>query len=177
MHGSRMWKNSDALASLRQFNDVVLLGDDGYGIETWLMIPYRNPVDPMQRAYDRLFKREWVIIERCFGQLKRRFLILQYVCRVLSQRIPSIIICCFVLHNVAKHLIDVGFVGNEEGVNGEDAPIDVGELRQRGCHKRSDIEARIPSCLRLDWFSCCISGKLFQLRSVSSTCLSHFLLL
>lgn len=145
VHDSRIWKNSDARTSLRQFNDAVLLGDDGYGIEPWLMTPYRNPVEPMQRAYNRLFKRERVIIERCFGQLKRRFPILQYTCRVLSQKIPSIIICCFVLHNVAKYLQDDDFVGNEngeEGVNIEDAPIDEGELRQRGCQKRSSI-ARI----------------------------------
>jgi hypothetical protein len=70
--------------------NVMMLGDDGYGIEPWLMTLYRNTVKPMQRAYNRLFKRERVIIERCFGQLKRRFPILQYACRVLSQRIlPS----------------------------------------------------------------------------------------
>jgi hypothetical protein len=45
----------------------------------------------------------------------------------------SIIVCCFVLHNVAKHLQDVR---NEEGVSIDThghAPIDEGELPQRDC--------------------------------------------
>ncbi|CAH1969283.1 unnamed protein product [Acanthoscelides obtectus] len=68
--------------------------------------PFRNPTPGAEINYNKLLKQERVIIERCFGQLKRRFHILQYVCRVKLENVPKIIIACIVLHNVAKSLGD-----------------------------------------------------------------------
>ncbi|CAH2003598.1 unnamed protein product [Acanthoscelides obtectus] len=59
--------------------------------------------------YNKLVKQKRVIIERCFGQMKCRFHILQYVCRIKLENVPKIIIACIVLHNVAKSLGDPDF--------------------------------------------------------------------
>ncbi|KAJ3661855.1 hypothetical protein Zmor_006234 [Zophobas morio] len=87
----------------RTFNNVVLLGDQGYGIEKCLMRPYKNPTTPSEETINNLLKRERVIIERCFGQLKQRFATLQNAIRLSLPIIPSFIVACFVLHNVAKY--------------------------------------------------------------------------
>ncbi|CAH1976560.1 unnamed protein product [Acanthoscelides obtectus] len=89
--------------------NVVLLGDDGYGIEPCLMTPFRNPTPGAEINYNKLLKQERVIIERCFGQLKCRFPILQYVCRAKWENVPKISIACIVLHNAVKSLGDPDF--------------------------------------------------------------------
>ncbi|CAH1986388.1 unnamed protein product [Acanthoscelides obtectus] len=69
-----------------------------------LSYAFRNSTPGAEINYNKLLKQERVITERCFGQLKRRFPILQYVCRVKLENVPKIIIACIVLHNVAKSL-------------------------------------------------------------------------
>ncbi|CAH1966428.1 unnamed protein product [Acanthoscelides obtectus] len=78
---SRIWRNSQTRSQLINKANV-LLGDFGYGIEPCLMTPFRNPTPGAEINYNKLLKQQRVIIERCFGQLKCRFPILQYVCRV-----------------------------------------------------------------------------------------------
>uniref|UniRef100_A0A8D8UXJ5 DDE Tnp4 domain-containing protein n=1 Tax=Cacopsylla melanoneura TaxID=428564 RepID=A0A8D8UXJ5_9HEMI len=95
-------------------DNFVLLADSGYGIEPSLMTPYRNPMENDEIAFNNLLKKERVIIERCFGQVKRRFPILQYMVRVKLDRVPRIIVCCFILHNIAKYLQDEEFLESEE---------------------------------------------------------------
>nr|CAH7715388.1 unnamed protein product [Callosobruchus chinensis] len=54
-----------------QRSNALLLGDEGYGIAPWLMVPFGNPNTLAEHAYNNLFTKERVIIERCFGQLKQ----------------------------------------------------------------------------------------------------------
>ncbi|CAH2009012.1 unnamed protein product [Acanthoscelides obtectus] len=88
VHDSRIWRNSQTRSQLINKANV-LLGDDGYGIEPCLMTPFRNPTPGAEINYNKLLKQERVIIERCFGQLKRRFPILRYVCRVKLENVPK----------------------------------------------------------------------------------------
>ena len=83
------------------------------------MTPWRNPVTLEQRHYNKIFCKERVIIERCFGQLKARFPVLQYKVRSKIEKVPSIITCCVVLHNIAKFLKDDVFDLPEEPGNFE----------------------------------------------------------
>ncbi|XP_030762186.1 putative nuclease HARBI1 [Sitophilus oryzae] len=73
VHDARIWRNCDIRLTMQHIPGAVLLGDDGYGLERWLITPFRNPNNALERAYNRLLKKERVIIERCLGQLKRRF--------------------------------------------------------------------------------------------------------
>jgi hypothetical protein len=107
VHDSRIWKNATVgIFIANSITDALLLGDEGYGIAPWLMTPYRDPALPEERSFSRIHKKERVVIERCFGQMKRRFPILQGRVRVHLQIIPSVIIACFVMHNVSKYLKD-----------------------------------------------------------------------
>lgn len=149
VHDCRIWKNSSVRDVLSGFKNTVLLGDEGYGLEPWLMTPYRNAVQNSHKNFNRLLKKERVIIERCFGQLKRRFPILQYVCRVAASNVPTIIVCCFVLHNVAKYLHDDDFTDDTQDLNEDDSDGEQEEcttereILMRGREKREQIATLI----------------------------------
>lgn len=72
VHDSRIWSNSEIYNIARntfENSQALLLADEGYAIPPWLMVPFRNPNTPQEHAYNNLFTKERVIIERCFGQL------------------------------------------------------------------------------------------------------------
>lgn len=114
VHDSRIWKNSSAHEMMQRTTNTVLLGDSGYGIMPYLMKPFSIVENAEQAAFNRLLKKERVIIEHAFGQLKRRFPILKYVCRVKLENIPKVIVACAVLHNIAKYLGDEDFEDADE---------------------------------------------------------------
>lgn len=84
------------------------VGDSGYAIEPWMLIPYDDAPTAAQRAYNATQMQARSIIERAFGQLKGRFRCLsQY--RVLHYRprkAGRIVNACTVLHNIAIHFRD-----------------------------------------------------------------------
>lgn len=141
VHDARIWKNSDIYRVMERYmGEALLLGDSGYGIAPWLMTPFTPPVTPIQTSFNRCLTRERVIIERCFGQLKQRFPMLQHKLRIKTENIPSFIVCCFILHNVAKRLNDEDFepIAEEiDGNNDDDFPH-YGEqaIRNRGQQRR-----------------------------------------
>lgn len=105
------------------------------------MTPYRRPNTPQEIAYNNLFTKERVIIERCFGQLKRRFPILNHV-RVKLDKVPAITISCAVLHNIAKYLRDPNHFEGDEGnqIDEFEDDLEEGNLRRLGQRKRDDIK-------------------------------------
>ena len=143
VHDSRIWKNSQVCLKLRMHCNAVVLGDDEYGIEPWLMTPFQTPRIPAEVKYNQVFKRERVIIERCFRQLKRQFPFLQYVCRVKLENVPKVITTCFILHNIAKSLSDPNFASDDEIPEIDDENYDnnpaEGDFRQQGQEIRRNI--------------------------------------
>ena len=107
VHNLRIWRAYDALNIIRRDGvNAVLPADSGYGAVPCLMVPYRIPQTPQEMPYNRCITKERVIIERYFGQLNQRFSIPQHTVRLSSEKIPKLIICYFVLHNIAKYLQD-----------------------------------------------------------------------
>lgn len=144
VHDSRIWHNS-GIKEMMQANrfGALLIGDEGYGISPYMMTPYRKPVQPHEKIYNKLHTKERVIIECAFGKLKARFPILKGKVRLKTERIPTIIVCCFILHNVAIHLNDPGFEDSDEEFELPDEQFQVsagqGNLRIRGINRRNDI--------------------------------------
>ena len=107
VHDSRILRCSDIPNIMQSTGgDFLLLGDSGYPIKPWLMVPFKNPETPAQQIFNQVFTKERVIIERCFGQLKKRFPMLAGVVRVATKQVPKFIVACAVLHNVSKYLHD-----------------------------------------------------------------------
>ncbi|CAH1985653.1 unnamed protein product [Acanthoscelides obtectus] len=144
---SSMWRNSQTRSQLINKVSVELLGDDGYGIEPCLMTSFRNPTPGAEINYNKLLKQESVIIERGFGQLKRLFLILQYVCRVKLENVLKIIIAYIVLHNVAKSLGEPDFELVEQDPDEDEGNHENDELplRQVGQQIRRNLAIIINS--------------------------------
>lgn len=103
VHDSRIFKNSEMYNKLSTGQiDGILLGDNGYSLTPFLLTPFLNPESDEQVFYNRVHKRARCTIERAFGQLKKRFSCLQRGLRCDLDRISSVIVACFILHNLAK---------------------------------------------------------------------------
>jgi hypothetical protein len=99
------------------------------------MTPYKHPGTPEERSYNKCHKKERVIIERCFGQLKKRIPILQGRVRLQLRKVPGVIVACCVLHNIAKYLQDPDdFPDYVETLLGDDEAADIYDerIRRRG---------------------------------------------
>ena len=69
------------------------------------MTPHKEPLNaPQERSYNNCLKRECLIIERCFGQLKRRFPILQGRVRIHLNLVPSVDCCFLCAFNTKKRI-------------------------------------------------------------------------
>lgn len=135
----RIWKNSEMCRILRGNTcRALLLADEGYGVIPWLMTPFRNPDTPAEQSYNRLHK-ERIIIERCFGQLKQRFPILHHKIRLATEKIPRVITCCFILHNIAKHLRDQDFEVDLQPPGVLPVLLDHENATRRGIERRLEI--------------------------------------
>ena len=107
VHDSRVFRNSRVYDKLMNRElDGILLGDSGYPLLPFLLTPYRNPVGNVQTNFNYVHSRVRNGIERSFGQLKRRFACLQNPLRIKIDRIPSTILVCAILHNIAKDYHD-----------------------------------------------------------------------
>ncbi|XP_049773030.1 uncharacterized protein LOC126161318 [Schistocerca cancellata] len=70
------------------------------------------------------------------------------MCRVALPNAPTIIACCFILHNVAKHLQGEDFEDtaqdlHEDGDNEEEEPLTEADILRRGHQRRQEIAALI----------------------------------
>ena len=82
----------------------MLLGDSGYACTPYLQTPYPHPQTRSEERYNGAHKTTRCIIERSFGVLKRRFHILHCEIRMAPDRACTMIVACFVLHNIAVSL-------------------------------------------------------------------------
>lgn len=153
VHDARIWKNSDIKGILADNpSGAIVLADEAYPIAPWLMTPFKNPASAEQRSYNILHTRERVIIERVFGQAKQRFPILQSKIRMSTERVPQMIVACFVLHNVAKVLNDEDFEFPERSQQQNDIQLnreyeDGNTIRLRGKRRRDAIASHIKNLL------------------------------
>ena len=105
VHDSRILRVSPVPGIMRG-SGALLLGDAGYPIKPWLMTPYKSATTQPQTRFNTMLSHERVSIERVIGQLKRRFPILKDRVRIKTDRVPILIACCAMLHNISKFLDD-----------------------------------------------------------------------
>ena len=150
VHDSRIWYNSPTYPIM--FNNeerVCLLGDSGYGVTPWTLTPFKNPTTNTEKYFNTIHARERVIIERCFGQLKKRFPMLNYTIRLKTDRVCRYIMSGFILHNCAKILNDQDEHFDEIDIAEEVVMPELyaepnnAEIRRRGIQFRNEIATLI----------------------------------
>lgn len=103
VHDSRILRESRLADEFDQRqHDGILLGDSGYQCKTWLLTPFTNPQNAAERNYNRAHTGTRNIIERTFGNWKRRFHCLHGELRYTPRKACAIIAATAVLHNIAK---------------------------------------------------------------------------
>lgn len=108
----------------------ILLGDNGYGCQTWLLTPFLNPVGDVQKKFNVAHKKTRCVIERAFGMWKRRFHVLHSEIRMSPIRACRVIAACAVLHNIAKSRNDDEDFDDDEISDDEDDIPPPGRTRQ-----------------------------------------------
>ena len=105
-HDSYVWQN----CSLKQqfvrgdYGDNYLLGDSGYPLRPFLVVPFLQPTTPQERAFNSALKRTRVTVECAFGLLKMRFRCLDRsggALQIQPDRVCNIVHACSILHNIA----------------------------------------------------------------------------
>lgn len=115
-HDSFVWRSS--MASAKMVNEherdpntrLFLLGDSGYPLQPWLMVPVPNARTPAELYYNQIHSKTRNKVERCIGVLKNRFrcLIYEQKLRYSHLKASRIINSCAVLHNYlcSRHVDD-----------------------------------------------------------------------
>lgn len=78
----------------------IILGDSGYPCKNWLMTPFLNPADDLEKKFNYAQKKTRVLVECAIGRLKRRFGILHQEVRLSLDITPATVITCVILHNI-----------------------------------------------------------------------------
>ena len=84
-----------------RYGNSFLIGDAGYTLSSYLMIPLANPQTRAEQLYNESHIRTRNVVERQYGTWKRRFPILKLEMRVKLVTIQSIIVSTAILHNIA----------------------------------------------------------------------------
>lgn len=113
-----------------------LLGDSGYACSSTLLTPFLRPSEQAHVRYNSAHRKTRVLIEQTFGRWKRRFAILHGEVRVCYKRVPLLIACCAILHNIA---VQHGLPDFEGGENDNDDNEPIIDLRNDGCRFRNFI--------------------------------------
>ena len=83
-----------------------VLGDAGFGIRLNLITPFRDDNSIEKKIFNQTLSSVRVVIENAFALLKGRFKCLQLL-RFDIHKIPSIVLCCCLLHNFFISMKDI----------------------------------------------------------------------
>lgn len=107
-HDSNIFRNSNIRRRFEnnEFGNNVLVGDSGYGIQSYLITPLRNPQTAAEHLFNESQIRTRNPVERLFGVWKRRFPILSLGIRMHIEKVEAIVVAVGVLHNIARTFRD-----------------------------------------------------------------------
>ena len=92
-------------------HNTFILGDSGYALSKWLMVPITNPTSRSEERYNAPHKKARSVVERCNGVLKMRWRCLTKPNMFQPAKASRIVGACAALHNFA---IDKAVFFNDE---------------------------------------------------------------
>lgn len=116
----------------------ILLGDKGYGIKPYLMTPFHDPQSQKEKRYNFTHCQVRNSVERAFGLLKMRWMILKGQINLHLPVALNVITACFVLHNL--------LLGPRDSLGASDQGLPVPYMvSQNQMHDRMEDELANPS--------------------------------
>lgn len=102
-HDNTIFSHSRLKARFEEgtFGYSFLVGDSGYTLSEYMMIPLENPQNQAEILYNESQIRSRNVVERLYGIWKRRFPILHSTLRLKKETTMAVIIATAVLHNIA----------------------------------------------------------------------------
>ena len=126
-----------------------LVGDLGYPLLPWLMIPHRrlSHLSLAKELFNRRLRRGRCVVENDVGILKQAFRELLVKSQLHITFLSDVIICCAILHNVLlgksyKEVEELLDVLRREGLEGE--VIDEGIAPADGANLHGDDVVNVP---------------------------------
>lgn len=116
---SNLWVNMEAGLC----GGGTILGDSGYPCRNWLLTPIIDTTDDSQERYNDAHTLTRGIIERTFGQFKRRFAIMHQEVRTTPERACKLVLACTILHNLSKDF-SLPEIGNDEDDDSDEEMFD-----------------------------------------------------
>lgn len=116
VHDSTILKESSVVNYMTRvpLHPSVILGDSGYVCSNWLLTPYRIVDSRHKEIFNNAHKSCRSKIERCIGQLKRRWPCIHGEVRMAPPKACQLIVSCAILHNLAKEFNMPDVVGKVE---------------------------------------------------------------
>jgi hypothetical protein len=104
-HDSFVLRHSNLWRYFENKQDVntIILGDSGYPNRNWLLTPFIEPFSEAEKRYNVAHRKTRVLVEQAFGVWKKRFSILHGENRLPLEKVPKTVICCAILHNMARN--------------------------------------------------------------------------
>lgn len=149
-HDSFVWSISSARQHfLREYESgdrtSRLLGDCGYGIEAFLLTPYRQPLpNTKEHKFNVAHTSARNIVERTIGVLKSRFRCLMGTLHYRPEKVVQIVNVCCALHNICRHYKiphaweEVSNAPDEDDAENASS-LSTGTLRNEGQRVRNEI--------------------------------------
>ncbi|XP_031354452.1 putative nuclease HARBI1 [Photinus pyralis] len=108
-HDSTIFNSSRIRARMEngEFPNSILLGDSGYPLRDYFLTPLANPRNRAEQVYNDAHIRTRNIVERLFGNCKRRFPVLAYGIRLKLHTVFAVIVATAVLQNIARSMNDM----------------------------------------------------------------------
>lgn len=119
------------------FGTSFLLGDSGYANSGYMLTPLTSPSSPAERSYQRAHITTRNPVERTFGVAKRRFPALAIGLQIDVQTSLSVIVACFILHNIA--ILNNDSVDDFETVHEDEFPPEVENSDNQNADSRNQI--------------------------------------
>lgn len=140
-HDSRIFRNSQVRNTLEQQRNGVILGDNGYACERYLLTPVLRPANASERRYNAAHRQTRSIIERVFGLMKQRFPCISHDSQLRCHlgTCKAIIVAVCVIYNIAIEMDEEHFQVDDN----QDADDAIEELEGY-----DDANVRIPDAGR-----------------------------
>ncbi|XP_067625808.1 putative nuclease HARBI1 [Eurosta solidaginis] len=103
-HDSGIWTTSNVRAFMSDQRGSLLIGDQGYPLEPWLITPLAEPATPREEKFNKVHCKARNVIERGFGCVKSRFRCLAQhrTLHYSPETVTKIVNACFILHNIMR---------------------------------------------------------------------------